>query len=128
MKVLYRWQRQPAESMSFGRNFRMDHDGRYNLFVPAEFQKIFNRVFLSQPVVGTGNLSESNQPSIGALTNPATVPTNGERRLHRRLRLCSDAGRSGGAAAGGAGGGEVYVLVRRGHSRLPPRRFCEATC
>jgi hypothetical protein len=71
----YRWQRQPAESMSFGRNFRMGHEGRYNLFVRAEFQNIFNRVFLSQPFVGAGNLSGSNQPSIGALTNPATVPT-----------------------------------------------------
>jgi hypothetical protein len=48
----YRWQRQPAESMSFARNFRMGKEGRYNLQVRAEFQNIFNRVFLSQPATG----------------------------------------------------------------------------
>jgi hypothetical protein len=47
----YRWQRQPAESMSFGRNFRMGKEGRYNLYVRAEFQNIFNRLFLSMPGV-----------------------------------------------------------------------------
>jgi hypothetical protein len=58
----YRWQRQPAESMSFGRNFRMGHEGRYNLFVRAEFQNIFNRVFYSAPLTG-------------AFANPASVTT-----------------------------------------------------
>src|SRR5579884_1633760 len=70
-----RWQRQPAESMSFGRNFRMGKEGRYNLFVRAEFQNIFNRLFLSKPAVGAPGFAGSNQPSIGPLTNPATVPT-----------------------------------------------------
>jgi hypothetical protein len=48
----YRWQRQPAESMSFGRNFRLGKEGRYNLNVRAEFQNILNRLFLSMPSVG----------------------------------------------------------------------------
>ena len=48
----YRWQRQPAESMSFGRNFRFGKEGRLNLFVRAEFQNIFNRLFLSMPQTG----------------------------------------------------------------------------
>jgi hypothetical protein len=48
----YRWQRQPVESMSFGRNFRMGKEGKYNLFVRAEFQNIFNRLFLSAPATG----------------------------------------------------------------------------
>ena len=63
----YRWQRQPAESMSFGRNFRMGKEGRYNLFVRAEFQNIFNRLFLSMPAAGAS--------SVTASANPAT-PTN----------------------------------------------------
>jgi hypothetical protein len=68
----YRWQRQPAESMSFGRTFRMGKEGRYNLSVRAEFQNIFNRLFLSPPV--------SSLAQGGALTptngsNPATVST-----------------------------------------------------
>ncbi len=47
----FRWQRQPQESMNFGRNFRFGKDGRYNLFVRAEFQNIFNRTFYSTPSV-----------------------------------------------------------------------------
>jgi hypothetical protein len=38
-----RGQRQPAEAMSFGRNFRMGPEGKYNLFVRPEFQNIFDR-------------------------------------------------------------------------------------
>src|SRR5262249_33588086 len=53
----YRWQRQPAESMNFGRNFRMGKEGRFNLFVRAEFQNIFNRVFLSAPSLANPNLA-----------------------------------------------------------------------
>jgi outer membrane receptor protein involved in Fe transport len=63
----YRWQRQPAESMSFGRNFRMGKEGRFNLFVRAEAQNIFNRHFLSMPLTGTAS------PTLSA--NPATGPT-----------------------------------------------------
>ena len=62
----YRWQRQPAESMSFGRNFRMGKEGRYNLAVRAEFQNIFNRLFLSQPT--TGPITVAPTTSAGVLT------------------------------------------------------------
>jgi hypothetical protein len=66
----YRWQRQPAESMSFGRNFRMGKEGRFNLYIRAEFQNIFNRLFLSMPLAG------SNAPTNANVTaNPATLPT-----------------------------------------------------
>ena len=61
----YRWQRQPAESLSLGRNFRIGKEGRYNLQVRAEFQNVFNRLFYSAPAVGSfGN------------TNPATATAN----------------------------------------------------
>ena len=54
----YRWQRQPGESMSVGRNFRMGKEGRYNFQVRAEFQNIFNRLFLSMPAVaGTATVN-----------------------------------------------------------------------
>jgi hypothetical protein len=48
----YRWQRQPAESLSFGRTFRIAKEGRVNLNVRAEFQNILNRTFYSLPSVG----------------------------------------------------------------------------
>jgi Carboxypeptidase regulatory-like domain/TonB dependent receptor len=63
----YRWQRQPAEALSFGRNFRMGKEGRFNLFIRAEAQNIFNRHFLSMPLTGTAS------PTLSA--NPATGPT-----------------------------------------------------
>ncbi len=48
----YRWQRQPAESMSFARNFKIGHEGRVTFQFRAEFQNIFNRLFLSPPATG----------------------------------------------------------------------------
>jgi Carboxypeptidase regulatory-like domain len=46
----YRWQRQPAESMSLGRIFRIAREGQVNLNVRIEFQNnVFNRVFYSTP-------------------------------------------------------------------------------
>jgi hypothetical protein len=64
----YRWQRQPAESMSFGRNFRMGHEGRYNMFIRAEFQNIFNRVFYSAPFTGATNPASVTTQAGGVLT------------------------------------------------------------
>jgi hypothetical protein len=49
----------PAESMSLGRNFRFGHEGRMNLQIRAEFQNIFNRIFIPAP-------------SITSLTTPTT--------------------------------------------------------
>jgi hypothetical protein len=61
-----RWQRRPAESMNFGRNFRMGKEGRYNLQVRAEFYNFFNRLFYSAPAVGGG---------FGPATSPLTPTT-----------------------------------------------------
>jgi hypothetical protein len=77
----YRWQRQPGESLSLGRNFRMGKEGRYNLFIRAEFQNIFNRLFLSVPsVAGSTNvnpLTPSN--SVGGVNTGGYgyIPTVG---------------------------------------------------
>ena len=61
----YRWQRQPAESMSFARNFRMGKEGKQNLQVRMEFQNIFNRTFLSVPSVANPNLAVGTIPYAG---------------------------------------------------------------
>jgi len=75
----YRWQRQPAESMSFGRNFRLGKEGRYNLFVRAEFQNIFNRLFLSAPQTGNQGLAPGGSPATiyTPLTTSGGVLTGG---------------------------------------------------
>jgi hypothetical protein len=64
----YRWQRQPAESMSLGRNFRLGKEGRYNLFIRAEFQNIFNRLFLSPPATATTNPATPSNSAGGVYT------------------------------------------------------------
>jgi hypothetical protein len=43
----FRWQRQPAESMAIGRIFRIKE--RASLYVRAEFQNVFNRLFYQMP-------------------------------------------------------------------------------
>jgi hypothetical protein len=45
----YRWQRQPAESINFGRLFRFGREGKYQLQIRAELQNMFNRHFFSTP-------------------------------------------------------------------------------
>jgi hypothetical protein len=63
----YRWQRQPGESLSLGRNFRVGKEGRYQVSIRAEFQNIFNRLFLSAPATGgTANPSSANN-SVGGV-------------------------------------------------------------
>jgi Carboxypeptidase regulatory-like domain/TonB dependent receptor len=71
----YRWQRQPMENMSFGRNFRMGKEGKYNLQVRAEFQNVFNRLFLSQPTGGTTVTAPAY--TNNATTDNANVLTGG---------------------------------------------------
>jgi hypothetical protein len=50
----YRWQRQPTESLAFGRSFAIGKESRYKLTVRAEFQNIFNRLYYTAPT-GSGN-------------------------------------------------------------------------
>ena len=64
----YRWQRQPIESLSLGRNFPLAREGRVVLNIRAEFYNVFNRTFLSMPSVGGFG-------GVNSLTAPAT--TNG---------------------------------------------------
>jgi len=70
-----RWQRQPSEAMSLGRNFRMGREGRYNLQVRAEFQNIFNRLFYSMPAVGSFGNTNPNSPPANA--NPGGTLSSG---------------------------------------------------
>jgi hypothetical protein len=76
-----RWQRQPSENMGFGRAFRIGKEGRYNVSIRAEFQNIFNRLFLSQPLTNSnGGAVAANAPmtfssgaAIGGYGSVATL-------------------------------------------------------
>jgi hypothetical protein len=59
----FRWQRQPGESMAFGRTFHIKE--RAQFMIRAEFQNIFNRLFYQVPADGA--------PFGGAFTSVATV-------------------------------------------------------
>jgi hypothetical protein len=65
----YRWQRQPAESLSLGRNFPLAKEGRVMFSLRAEFFNVFNRVFLTPPSIGGFGVVNSKTPP--ALTNGA---------------------------------------------------------
>ncbi|PWT98927.1 MAG: hypothetical protein C5B51_28395 [Terriglobia bacterium] len=62
----FRWQRQPAESLSLGRTFGLFRE-RATLQVRAEFQNIFNRVFFSPPSVG--GIFAVNSNTVPSYTN-----------------------------------------------------------
>lgn len=64
----YRWQRQPQESLSVGRTFRLANEGKMMLDIRSEFFNIFNRLFLANPA----GVSPAGFPPPGP--NPA-APT-----------------------------------------------------
>ena len=87
----YRWQRQPAESINFGRIFAMGREGKYQLQIRAEFQNMFNRHFFSAP----------------SSTNPATIVQNNSALVQ------------GGPAAGALSAGFGYVSYLNGAGDTP---------
>ncbi|HEY4361139.1 MAG TPA: TonB-dependent receptor [Bryobacteraceae bacterium] len=86
----YRWQRQPAESASFARNFRIGKEGKYNLQVRGEFQNIFNRTFLAAPSLANplipitttsyngSVLNNAGFGSVGTLNGGGAQPRSGQ--------------------------------------------------
>ncbi|HLH42154.1 MAG TPA: TonB-dependent receptor [Bryobacteraceae bacterium] len=87
----FRWQRQPAESMNFARNFRVGKEGRYSLQVRVDFSNVFNRHFFSAP----------------NLLYPTSVPTYNNALVQ------------GGPAAGALSGGFGYVSFLNGAGDTP---------
>jgi hypothetical protein len=79
-----RWQRQPAESLSVARSFRIRE--RYQLQIRAEFFNPFNRVFYNPPASGGGAFSPTGTFTTPSYSNPFPVP-----------------GSTGGALSGGYG-------------------------
>src|SRR5579883_2316280 len=92
----FRWQRQPAESLSLGRTFGMGAEGRFKLDVRAEFFNVFNRLYLSSPsgvgqttqpagpnpaapIVKTGGILTSGYGVVNTsnITLPGQIPGNG---------------------------------------------------
>jgi hypothetical protein len=59
----FRWQRQPAESMSLGRIFPLAKEGRVTLNIRMEFQNVFNRTFYGSPSGAFGFFLSGTNPT-----------------------------------------------------------------
>ena len=75
----YRWQRQPSEAFSFGRNFRLVGEDKVKLNIRGEFQNVFNRLVLNAPSVGgPGNVNPTTFTSFNnSYRNPDGSLTTG---------------------------------------------------
>ena len=63
----YRWQRQPAESLSLGRTFGLAKENAVRLDIRVEFFNVFNRLFLASPS-GVGTNTQPAGPNAAAPT------------------------------------------------------------
>jgi hypothetical protein len=73
-----RWQRQPAESLSLGRIFRVKE--KYQLLIQAQFFNVFNRVVYPMPALGASTTAATfSNPFPGAQNPPfgANAALNG---------------------------------------------------
>jgi Carboxypeptidase regulatory-like domain len=61
----FRWQRQPAESLSLGRTFGLDKEARVKLDLRVEFFNVMNRLFLNSPS-GVGQTTQPAGPNPAA--------------------------------------------------------------
>jgi hypothetical protein len=71
----YRWQRQPAESMAFGRVFHIKE--RAQLQVRAEFQNIFNRLFYSVPTTAGATTTTSPTGHVNSYLSTSGLLSSG---------------------------------------------------
>jgi hypothetical protein len=99
----FRWQRQPAESMAFGRIFRIKE--RAQVTVRAEFQNIFNRLFYAVP---------ANGAPFGGVTTLLTSPTVRGNTLSGNAGLLSSGFGYVNWVNGGPGGAAGGALPRSG--------------
>ena len=75
----FRGPRTPTEDASIGRNFRFGPEGKFNLFIRAEFVNIFNRTLFPNP-------STANPGRIGQSVSMAAMRSV-NRRIWRHQRL-----------------------------------------
>jgi hypothetical protein len=66
----YRGIRVPSENINFSRNFKIAREGRISLNVRVEFNNIFNRLILPNPVGATVASSFSANPTLFPASSP----------------------------------------------------------
>ena len=74
----YRWQRQPAESLSLGRTFGLAKEDRVRFDIRVEFFNVFNRLFLASPAaVGATTQPGGPNPAAPTVRNALGAITSG---------------------------------------------------
>jgi hypothetical protein len=75
----FRWQRQPAESLSLGRTFGLAKENRVKLDIRMEFFNVFNRLFLANPAPVTvgGFPAASPNPAAPTVRTPTGALSSG---------------------------------------------------
>jgi hypothetical protein len=77
----YRYQRQPVENFSFGRDFRLNREGKVKLNIRTEFTNIFNRSRLPNPSSTNAKTTPTTNQATGNLSggfgfiNTAVAPS-----------------------------------------------------
>jgi len=71
----YRWQRQPSESLSLGRNFPIKEKATFSLRI--EFQNVFNRLFLANPIPVSAGLFSASAVGINTAATTTRNPSTG---------------------------------------------------
>jgi hypothetical protein len=79
----FRGPRTPTENANIGRNFRFGREGKFNLYIRAEFVNIFNRTLMPNPVTsnpqdgvvkgGPGGLLTGGFGVIDAYSTPGSI-------------------------------------------------------
>jgi hypothetical protein len=64
----FRAPRTPTENANLGRNFRMGKEGKYNLYIRAEFVNIFNRTLMPAPITSANPAIPPSKNNLGIYT------------------------------------------------------------
>jgi hypothetical protein len=73
----YRWQRQPTESIAFGRMFPIGKEGKYRLQIRAEFQNVLNRLYYTLPTGSGGTFTTSVTGRANSLSGTTGLLSSG---------------------------------------------------
>jgi len=75
----YRWQRQPAESLSLARSFKLAKEGRVAFSIRGEFFNVFNRLYFANPagVSPAGFPPPGPNPAAPTVRNNAGILSSG---------------------------------------------------
>ncbi|MCU1335988.1 MAG: hypothetical protein JWO19_1569 [Bryobacterales bacterium] len=73
----YRWQRQPSESIAFGRMFPIGAEGKYRFQIRVEFQNVLNRLYYTLPTGSGGTFTTVPTGRANSLSGSSGLLSSG---------------------------------------------------